>query len=128
MIGFLTFLADVGNPGKSGITKDSIVGPINTPPGAINWSITGIVPFLNNIIKFILVIGGIYVLFNIVFAGFQFINAGGDPKNVEKAWNKIWQSLIGLLIMAGSFVLAAIFGYLIFGDATAILNPKIYTP
>ena len=105
-----------------------VVGTINPPPGKVDFTINGIVPFLNNIIKFLIVIAGIYVLFNIVFAGFAFINAGGDPKNVEKAWNKIWQSVLGLLIMAGSLVLAAIFGYLIFGDATAILNPKIYTP
>jgi len=32
------------------------------------------------------------------------------------------------VIMAGSFVLAALIGWLIFGDATAILNPKIYGP
>lgn len=107
-----------------------VVGNINPPPGVNKYAagISGIVPFLNNIIKFLIVIAGIYVLFNIILAGFQFINAGGDPKNVEKAWNKIWQSVLGLIIVAGSFVLAAIFGYLVFGDATAILNPKIYTP
>jgi hydrogenase-4 membrane subunit HyfE len=104
------------------------IGPISPPPGSANYGVEGIVPFLNNIIKLLITVAGIYVLFNLIIAGFQFINAGGDPKNVEKAWNKIWQSLIGLLIIAGSFVLAAIFGYLIFGDATAILSPKIYTP
>lgn len=105
-----------------------IVGTINPPPGNINYTIAGIVPFLNTIIKFLIVIAGVYVLFNIILAGFAFINAGGDPKNVEKAWGKIWQSVMGLLIVAGSFVLAVIFGYLVFGDPMAILSPKIYTP
>jgi hypothetical protein len=130
LFSFLTYEADP--PSVTTLTPkstDSIVGNINPPPGSnVDFTIAGIVPFLNNIIKFLIVIAGVYVLFNIILAGFQFINAGGDPKNVEKAWNKIWQSVLGLVIVAGSFVLAAIFGYLVFGDATAILNPKIYTP
>jgi len=51
-----------------------------------------------------------------------------DPKKIGEASSRIWQSLIGLLLVAGSFVLAAIFGWLIFGDALAILRPEIYGP
>jgi len=56
------------------------------------------------------------------------MSAGGDPKAVSNAWARIWKSLIGLVIIVGSFVLAGIFGYLLFDDATAILRPKIYGP
>jgi hypothetical protein len=136
-ISLFSFLAANTQPPKTGGSSlvqpgapstDSIVGTINPPPGSVTYTIAGIVPFLNNIIKFLIVLAGVYVLFNIILAGFQFINAGGDPKNVEKAWNKIWQSVLGLIIVAGSFVLAVIFGYLVFGDPMAILSPKIYTP
>jgi len=44
------------------------------------------------------------------------------------AWAKIWQSMMGLLFIVGSFVLAAIFGYLLFGKASAILMPQLYGP
>jgi hypothetical protein len=88
----------------------------------------GLIIFLNNLLKLIVVIAGIFALFNVIIAGYQFMTAMGDPKGITNAWNKIWQSLIGLVLVASSFVLAAIFGWLLFGDATAILQPKIYGP
>lgn len=88
----------------------------------------GLIVFLNNLLKLIVVIAGLFAFFNLIIAGYQFMVAMGDPKGVTSAWNKIWQSLIGLILVAGSFVLAAIFGWLLFGDATAILQPKIYGP
>ena len=69
----------------------------------------------------------IYALFNFVLAGYSFLSAGDDPKKVAGAWAMIWQSALGLAVVAGSFTLAAIFGYLIFGDATFILTPVIPT-
>jgi hypothetical protein len=108
-----------------------IIGNVAPPPGVVSWGGTveaGLIPFLNAVINFVIVIAGLYVFLNIILAGFQFINAGGEPKEVEKAWAKIWQSLVGLLIIALAFVLAAIFGYILFKDPTALLNPKITTP
>lgn len=88
----------------------------------------GLIAFLNNTLRLMIGVAGIYGFLNIIIAGYGFMSAGGDPKAVGRAWAKIWQSLIGLLIIVGSFVLAGIFGYLLFGDATAILSPKIYGP
>jgi hypothetical protein len=74
----------------------------------------------------ILIIGaGIFALFNFILAGYTFLSAEGDPKKIESAWAKIWQSVLGLAVAAGALVLAAVFGQLIFGSATAILNPTI---
>lgn len=81
---------------------------------------------LIQVIIWVLIIGaGLYALFNFVIAGYTFLSAGDDPKKVSGAWAKIWQSALGLAFAAGAFVLAAIFGQLIFGDATFILNPQI---
>jgi len=88
----------------------------------------GLIPFLNNILRLMIAVAGIYGFLNLIIAGYGFMSAGGDPKAVANAWAKIWKSLIGLLIIVGSFVLAGIFGYLLFGDPGAILNPKIYGP
>lgn len=114
---------------------DNIIGPVTPPPGIAKWieaagggRAPGLIPFLNALVKLLIVIAGLYALLNLILAGYSFMSAGGDPKNVEKAWAKIWQSLVGLLIVAGAFVLAAIFGWLIFGDPSAILMPKIYGP
>lgn len=105
-------------------------GQVALPPGVENLGAGpgGIITLLNIILKLLVAAGGIYALINIIIAGYGFISAGGDPKAIESAWAKIWQSLLGLTIIAGSFLLAAIFGQLIFGDPGAILNPKLYTP
>ena len=88
----------------------------------------GLIVFFNNILRLLAVIGGLWAFLNIVLAGYGFLGASDDPKKMEAAWGKIWQSLMGLLFIIGSFVLAAIFGYVLFKDATAILKPVIYGP
>lgn len=110
------------------VDASSIFGKVESPVGAYGSVFTGLVPFLNNILRLIFVIAGLYAFLNLIIAGFGFMTAGGDPKAIEKSWSRIWQSLIGLIIIVGSFLLAAILGYLLFGDATAILKPQIYGP
>lgn len=90
----------------------------------------GLFIILNSLVKLVIVTAGLYAFWNFISAGYLFMSAGGDPKNIAKAWAKIWQSLIGLLVVAGSFVLAIIFGALIFGRANALLliQPVLYTP
>jgi len=108
----------------------SFFGPISAPQGVSEYGDlqTGVVRFANVLLKLIIGAAGLFAFFNIIIAGYTFLGAGGDPKKIEQAWAKIWQSLLGLLFVAGSFVLAAIFGWLIFGNASAILVPKIYGP
>lgn len=113
------------------MAASDIFGNVTPPPGVSQYGLLGaggLVKFANNLLKFILVIGGLYTLLNLILAGWSFLGAGGDSKKMEQAWAKIWQSLVGLLVMAGSFVLAALFGWLIFGDPMFILKPQILGP
>lgn len=100
-------------------------GTVAAPPGVSKYGsgTVGLVAFISNGVKLLIIVAAIYTLLNLIFAGYQFISAGGDSKAVEAAWGKIWQSLLGLFLVAVSFVLAAIFGQLIFGDPGFILNP-----
>ncbi len=104
-----------------------IFGPIS-PPSFISKNPSGLITLFNNFLRLLIVAGGIYALFNFIIAGYLFMNASGDPKKIELAWAKIWQSMVGLFIIVGSFVLAALLGKLLFGNARAILEPKIYGP
>lgn len=88
----------------------------------------GLIVFFNNILRLLFVIAGLYAFLNIILGGIGFISAGGDSKAINSAWAKIWQSLLGLLIIVSSFILAAIFGQLLFGRFDAILNPTLYAP
>jgi hypothetical protein len=115
------------------LVENSPFGPINLPetivekyPGGVEGGAIG--RFLNWTMRALIVGAGIYALFNLITAGYAFMSAGDDPKKVSGAWAKITQTLIGLAFAAGAFVLAAIFGQLIFGDPMFILNPTIPTP
>lgn len=105
-------------------------GPI-TPPDAISkyGADPGVAlgTLLNVFLKILIVGAGVYSLINLVLAGYAFMSAGDDSKKMAGAWSKIFQTLIGLAFAAGAFVLAAIFGQLIFGDWDFILKPTIPT-
>ena len=88
----------------------------------------GLFTFLNNLLKVLIMGAGLYTLFNLIMAGYGYLSAGGKEENLEKAWGKIWQSLLGLVIAAGSFVLAGVVGWLVFGDPKALIVPKLYGP
>jgi hypothetical protein len=88
----------------------------------------GLFTFLNNIMKLMIYGAGLFALINFILAGYGFLSANGDSQKVEQAFAKIWQSLIGLLIAAGAFILAGVIGLIVFGDASAILQPKLYKP
>ena len=90
----------------------------------------GLILILESLLKFVIVLAGLYAFWNIIAAGYMFMSAGGDTKAVGKAWEKIWLSLIGLLVVAASFVLAVIFGYLIFGPGNELIliRPEIFAP
>lgn len=107
---------------------DKIIGPIQQPEalnkfGSLESGGLGI--FLNRILVVLVILAGVYSVFNLVLAGFAFLSAGDDPKKVAGAWQKISLTLLGLAFAAGAFVLAGIFGQLIFGDSNAILKPSI---
>lgn len=75
-----------------------------------------------------ILIGGLYALFNFLLAGYAFLSAADNPKGVEQAWAKIYQSIIGLVFLVGSFVIAGVIGLLIYGRADALLNPVLTVP
>lgn len=103
------------------ITPPSPIAKYSESPGQ------GIGNLIQTVIWVLIVGAGIYALLNFVLAGYAFLSAGDDPKKVAGAWAKIWQTALGLLVAAGAFVLAAIFGQLIFGQWDFILNPTIPT-
>lgn len=111
------------------VAQAPIVGQINNPLLPASYGdITGLGLLISNVLRLFFVVAGILALFNFITAGFQYMSSGGDPKAIQSAWNKIMYSLIGLVLMTSAFVLAAIFGYLIFNEPLFMLRPAIYGP
>jgi hypothetical protein len=80
---------------------------------------------LNLTFRLMIIGAAIYTVFNLIMAGYGFLGAADDSKKIAASWAKIWQSLLGLAVAAGAFVLARIFGQLIFKDPTFLLNPVL---
>lgn len=114
---------------------DDVVGKITNPlpPAYKNiaaggGSQGGLILFFSNVLRLVFVAAGIYAFINFIIAGYEYMTAAGDTKALTNAWARIWQSLLGLVIIVGSFAAAALMGQLFFGNPTAILNPKLYGP
>lgn len=109
----------------AGIVGTIDPGPTFKPYGDLG---SGVTIFFSNLLRLVFIGAGIYTFMNLITAGFQYMSAGGDTKALTAAWARIWQTLLGLLIIVGSFALVSLFGYLFFKDPGFILHPKIYGP
>lgn len=75
---------------------------------------------ISGLIGFLTTIAGLWLIFQLIVAGYQWINAGGDKNNIEAAQKKIYHSIIGLIVVVLAWVIIAIIGTLLGLD---ILNP-----
>lgn len=112
-------------------TIEKLFGKIEPPPGssyfANNHPVDVLVSLLNVALNLTMIVAGLVTLINFIRAGYTFLTAGADPKKLEEAQNIIKWSGVGLLIVVMAPLAAAIIGYIVFGDAMAILRPTITT-
>jgi len=107
------------------IGKIDLPGPLGQYGGIREG---GLAKFLNNIFILLTVGAGIFALFNFIRAGYTYMGAKDEKEKLEDASAMIVNSLIGLLIIASAFVIAALAGQLFFGSWEFIINPKITGP
>lgn len=107
---------------------DSLFGTIESPEFLSSYGGGeggGLIMFINNLLQFAIVIGGLIVLFNVVMAGFTYLTAGSDSKASEKVVSSLTNSLWGIALMVLAPALMAVVGFLFFGDSTFFLNPSL---
>ncbi|HOZ80799.1 MAG TPA: hypothetical protein PK370_01100 [Candidatus Woesebacteria bacterium] len=110
----------------SAVNAQGLVGSISNPlPKYPSTDGSGLFLFLSNILKFAGTIAGIYMLIQIIIAGYTYISASGDPKKTDQAWAQIWQSLLGIVIIASAFTIASVIEKI---TGINIINPVIYGP
>jgi len=107
----------------------SFIGSVTSPlKGKYTNVNEGLVYFISNVIKLLTIAAGLWALVNFLLAGLQFISSSGDEKKVASSWQKIYNSIIGLVVIAVAYVLVALLSYILFGDPTLIISPKLYGP
>ena len=112
--------------------SESIIGTVKPPPfldpTKYGDYTTGITAFISNLLKLLTIVAGLWALINFLLAGLAFLTSSGDPKLVENAWKQIYMSILGLLVIVLAYALTALISYILFGDASIILHPKVYGP
>lgn len=101
-----------------------VVGSISVPTG-VPSALISTTPFVSGLVKFIMVVGGLFSFWQLLIGGFQFISSGGDKGKVAEGTQKIQMAITGLVVMTASFVIISIISKLLFGEFFFILAPKI---
>ncbi len=87
-------------PGGRGDGNVTLINPLNsgdcTPNGAC------LMDFLRKILDFVIQIGGIAIVLMLVYVGYLFVVAQGEPGKISEARNALLWTVIGALILLGS--------------------------
>ena len=96
--------AGVGNPSGSqnntGGSNTTLVNPIGNSTCSNNG--TCLESFINSILQFVVYLGAIVVVFMLVYVGFLFVVARGDPTKITDARRALLYTVIGALILLGA--------------------------
>lgn len=107
------------------------------PPASINrfnlWSSVqgndpkaiGLLSFVSLLLRLFAIVCGIWTMFNFLMSGYTLISSQYDTKAQTEVKDKLTMTVIGLVIIVGAYTMAGLFGLIFFGDASAIINPKL---
>lgn len=116
-------------------TPPDIFGQMSPPPGVATFDTAaggpdaiGIVYFASNLLQVATIIAGVFVLFQLIMAGYTYITASGDSGAHNKVKDRVTMSFLGLALIVASYTIAGLIGLLFFSDASFILNPKLPSP
>jgi len=72
-----------------------------------------IASFINIILPMMMIGASLVFLAMILYGGFSWITAGGNPENVSKAQKIFINAIIGLVIVVFGFVITKVIGYIL---------------
>ena len=104
----------LGPFGNIGANSDSTAG------------LVGITNIISSVVGFMTIAAGVWFLFQLLFAGYEWMTAGGDTKRIGGSRDRIVHAFIGLVIVVGAWSMLAVvgqfFGYNILIDPGDIIN------
>jgi hypothetical protein len=85
-----------------------IASEAQSPTGggeALPGSTTTIGAYITSLLSAVMVIGTLMLLMYLLWGGIEWISAGGDSGKIQKARDKITQSVIGLIVLASTLAI-----------------------
>jgi hypothetical protein len=108
--------AQITNPalqaGFGGVAADAVT--------AANGSIFA--TYFIMIWQFVISVGGLMVVLYFIWGALEWITAGGDQSKIQKGRDRIIQSVIGMILLAGSFIIITLINTIFFQSTFDILN------
>ena|SRR3989338_5844707 len=75
---------------------------------------------LSSIIGLFTIIAALWFAVQIILAGYDWINAGGDKNHAQAAFQKVTNAVVGLMVVVLAWVIIALLGQML---GLSILNP-----
>jgi hypothetical protein len=75
---------------------------------------------MSSILGFLTIVGGLWFFIQFILGGYAWISSGGDKSSLETARNKIFNAVIGLIVVVSAWVIVGLVGKIVGLD---ILNP-----
>ncbi len=107
---------------KLAATVEEVIGTLN-PPAPVNSignGAQGINRILDTAVELIFMVAAVIVVFMFLYAAIEFITSAGDKDKVASARKRITFSVIGITILALTFLLLRVLG--------GILGINFFTP
>jgi hypothetical protein len=86
--------------------QESVPPILGIPTGTGVTEQGDIFTFVSAIVRWSLGLIGVILFVIILFSGFQYATAGGDPKKAEEAISRITAAIIGVFIVGLAFILS----------------------
>ena len=83
--------------------KDIDVPTVGTPPININSENLSLGDIVSALLVYIFPLAGLLLLVYLIFAGFQYMTSGGDPKKIEMAKQRLTSGIIGFIVVFISY-------------------------
>ena len=75
---------------------------------------------IGNIIRLMFFIAGLYALVLLLLGGFEWVSSGGDDKKLTSARGKIFNAIIGLVVMVAVLTLVIVLEQVVFGGKVCL--------
>jgi len=108
------------------VLAQDVVGKIQAP-GTVIDEPTQVGSFISIIIRFLIVVAGLYALLQLILGGFGYVSSSGDKSKVQENTQRMLYAIIGLAAIGISFIITSLIGRLIFGEGFDLLAPQLQT-